>query len=79
MKGSVTEFHEGGTATDFADAQVLANAAIGTGHYVAVQVGSDVVVFADTDGTAGISGTDDAVTPIGKTLNDITFGNIAGT
>ena len=38
-----------------------------------------VCVFANDDGTAGISGSDDAVTLVGKTLADITFNNFAGT
>ena len=48
------------------------------GKYIAVQVGTDVVVFADTNADHSITGVDDAVTLVGKTLNDIDFSNIVG-
>jgi len=49
-----------------------------------VQVGTDVIVFADTSGaTVGtpdhtITVADDAITLVGKTLSDIDFTNIVG-
>jgi hypothetical protein len=44
--------------------------------YIAIQVGSDVVVFANTDGTAGhISATDDAIILSGRALTDISGTN----
>jgi len=68
------------TATDFASAITAANAHLGAGGlYVAVQVGTDVVVFADTNLDHSITTADDAVTLVGKTLADITFSNFTGT
>ncbi|HEX2818140.1 MAG TPA: calcium-binding protein, partial [Phenylobacterium sp.] len=67
------------TATDFASAVTSANAHLGAGLYVAVQVGTDVIVFADTNASGTITTADDAVTLVGKTLADITFANFSGT
>ena len=75
------------TAADFASALVSADAHLGLGgKYVAVQVGGDVVLFADTGhfvlgvATAGgdghIDASDDAVVLVGKSLADIDFVNI---
>ena len=50
--------------------------AAGTVDYVAVQVGSDVVVFADNGGTANT--VEDAVVLVGRTLADISASNILG-
>jgi Ca2+-binding RTX toxin-like protein len=72
------------TASDFASAITAANAHLGGGIYVAVQVGSDVVVFADNSSTTvgtpdhSITAADDAVTLVGKSLADITFSNFIG-
>jgi hypothetical protein len=67
------------TGTDFNDAVSEANAHLGTGgKYVAVQVGGDVIVFADTSNDSHITTADDAVTLVGKTLADITASNIVG-
>jgi len=87
-KGTSANFSET-TATDFNDAIVQANNHLGQGDFVAVQVGTDVIVFADTNTftsnstppTLGVSdhhitSDDDAVTLVGKTLADITFGNL---
>ena len=42
---------------------------------IAAQIGTNVVVFANDDGNAA-NGSDDAVVLVGRTLNDIAFGNI---
>jgi Ca2+-binding RTX toxin-like protein len=65
------------TATSYAEAITLANALIGTGtvDYVVVQVGFDVVVFADSTGNNG--GADDAVVLVGGSLADISAANIS--
>ena len=45
--------------------------------FVAIQVGGDVVVFADNGGTGNaLDATDDAVVLVGRTLNDIDFSNL---
>jgi Ca2+-binding RTX toxin-like protein len=64
------------TATSFSDALTYANQQIGSGaaNYVAVGVGSDVIVFADSQNDNGVA--DDAVALVSRTLNDIGFGNI---
>lgn len=66
------------SATSFSAALVLANAQIAAGvvNYVAIAVGADVLVFADSRNDNG--GADDAVTLVGRRLDDIAFGNIAG-
>ena len=63
------------TAPDLASAHILADAAIGGGleNFVAVQVGADVVVFADS-GADNIAA-DDAVVLKGRTLADISINN----
>ncbi len=63
------------TATDYTAALDAANTAMadGTVDFVAVQVGGDVIVFADTDGVAG---SDTAVVLVGKTLDGVGFGDI---
>lgn len=76
--GSETNYLEA-TAGSFAAAQSLADAQIAYGSvdYVAVQVGSDVIVFADSqadDRTA-----DDAVTLRSRTLDAIEASNIVAT
>ena len=66
------------TATDFATAVTKATALLGanaTDAFVAVQVGSDVVVFVDEGGNHAVDGTDDAILLVGKTLADIALGN----
>ena len=67
------------TAADFASAKTFANAQIasGTVEYVAVQVGADVIVFADSHSNHGVAG--DAVTLAGRTLSDIDASNIVTT
>ena len=58
------------TATDYAAAQEAALQAVNGGAaYVAVQVGLDVIVFANTDGDPATL--DAAVVLVGKTLSDI--------
>ncbi|MBW8816379.1 MAG: hypothetical protein JF588_23410 [Caulobacterales bacterium] len=66
------------SAASFTDALALANDRIAGGviDYVAVAVGSDVLVFADSRGDNGHA--DDAVTLVGRRLDDIGFGDIAG-
>jgi Ca2+-binding RTX toxin-like protein len=63
------------TAADFAAALAAANAKIGDGSVdvVAVQVGADVIVFADTDAEVGA---DQAVVLVGRTLADVSSGDI---
>jgi len=65
------------TASTYDQALSLANTQISTAavDYVVVQVGADVVVFADTAG-ANTSNPDDAVVLVGRTLADISAGNI---
>lgn len=63
------------SASDFASALTTANTlfAGGSTHYVAVQVGSDVIVFADgRDHTA-----ETAVTLVGKSLSNISYSDIS--
>jgi len=64
------------TAADYASALSQANTAIGSGAYnfVAVAVGADVVVFADSAANNG--GADDAVVLQGRSLADIGVSNI---
>ena len=64
------------TATSYDAALTLANGQIaaGTVDYVVIQVGSDVVVFADT-GANNVTA-DDAVVLVGRTLADISAANI---
>ncbi|MDP3175098.1 MAG: calcium-binding protein, partial [Phenylobacterium sp.] len=62
------------TQADFATAETFANAQIAGGAaVVAVQVGTDVVVFADTGGNAGTY--EDAIVLVGRTINDISSTN----
>ena len=64
------------SAGRFSDALILANKYIATGqvNYVAVQVASDVIVFADSRDNNGDA--DDAVTLVGRSLADVSFSNI---
>jgi Ca2+-binding RTX toxin-like protein len=64
------------TASSYDAALTLANTQItaGTVEYVVVQVGGDVVVFADTAGNHGTA--EDAVTLVGRTLADISAANV---
>ena len=66
------------SAASYAEALTLANAQIGAGaaDFVAVAVGSDVVVFADTGGDNGTA--DDAVVLMGRTLADVASANLIG-
>ena len=61
------------TATSFNNAIGVANgsAHIAGDKYFAVQVGADVVVFADSNADHAIDSTDDAIILTGKTLADI--------
>ena len=65
------------TASTFGDAVVLANAAIaaGTINYMSIQVGTDVVVFADVPAT-GNGVAEVAIVLVGRTLAHIDFGSI---
>ena len=63
------------TAADYASAITAAFAATAAGAaYVAVQVGADVLVFADTNGEPG--NIEDVVVLVGRTLTDVSFGDI---
>jgi Ca2+-binding RTX toxin-like protein len=63
------------TAADYGEAITDAFAAVAGGAaYVAVQVGSDVIVFTNTDAEPG--NLEDAVVLVGRTLADISFGDI---
>ena len=66
------------TQTDYAAALAFANGqvAAGTINYVAVQVGTDLFVFADSAGNNGAA--DSAVMLVGRGLADIAFGNFDG-
>jgi hypothetical protein len=46
-----------------------------TDKYIAIQVGSDVVIFADTTGVGHITSADDAIILTGKSLTDVTGAN----
>lgn len=63
------------TAADYEAALAAANARIGDGSVdvVAIQVGGDVIVFADVD---GVVGADQAVVLVGQTLAGVSFGDI---
>jgi hypothetical protein len=77
LAGGLSTNYTETTGTDFNDAVVQANAHLGgAGLYVAVQIGTDVVVFADTDGNHSITAADTAVVLVGKSLSDIDFTNI---
>jgi Ca2+-binding RTX toxin-like protein len=67
------------SAADFASAKAFADAQIGGGtvEYVSMQVGGDVIVFADSHGNHGVA--DDAVILAGRTLADIDASNIVTT
>ena len=67
------------TTIDFASAAAFANAQIagGTVEYVAMQVGGDVIVFADSHGDHGVA--EDAVVLAGRTLADIDASNFVTT
>jgi Ca2+-binding RTX toxin-like protein len=60
------------------EAAEYANSQIGSGaaDYVAVQVGADVLLFADANNNQGQA--DAVVTLLGRTLADISFANIVG-
>ncbi|MDB5443782.1 MAG: hemolysin-type calcium-binding region protein [Phenylobacterium sp.] len=73
---SVTDANfETATATTFADAMALAKTGLAGGHadVVAVQVGADVILFADTHHDNHI---DSAVVLVGKTLAGVAPGDI---
>ena len=63
------------TTPDYASGLAAANAQLAGGvvNYVAVQIGTDVVVFADVAGTNSAS---DGVVLVGRTLADISGSNI---
>uniref|UniRef100_UPI00398304FD hypothetical protein n=1 Tax=Phenylobacterium sp. TaxID=1871053 RepID=UPI00398304FD len=74
FQGIVAGSYAEATAADFTAAVTLANAAIAGGtDVVAVQVGADVIVFADSANNNGTA--DDAVALIGRTLADIDSGS----
>jgi hypothetical protein len=56
-----------------ANTDYLANAG---DHYIAIQVNSDVVVFADTNHDGAITTADDAVILTGRSLTDIAGSNL---
>ncbi|HEX7945219.1 MAG TPA: calcium-binding protein, partial [Phenylobacterium sp.] len=66
------------TAPTFIDAYIAANNQISTGgfNYVVVQVGSDLVVFADS---RNINGSSDVIVLPGRSLSDIDAASIIGT
>jgi hypothetical protein len=79
--GTAGSLYIEGTATDYASATTLADTRFGQGfHVVAVQVGGDVVVFADTSNAttnaANLDAGDDAVVLVGRSLTDIDYTNI---
>lgn len=61
------------TQADYAAAVSFANGMVSTGNvnYIAVQVGADVILFADSGADNGIA--DSAVMLVGRTLADINF------
>jgi hypothetical protein len=63
------------SASDYTSALSLANSTVGGAaiHFVAIQIGSDVVVFSDPGGTGSVH---DAITLVGKSLADIDSSNI---
>jgi hypothetical protein len=67
------------SATSFNNAIGVADTQIFTTHsgdkYAAVQVGSDVVVFSDTNADGHITSADDAIILVGKSLTDIAGSN----
>ena len=65
------------TQADYAAALAFANGQIAAGRdYVAVRVGNDVIVFADSANNNG--GADTAVVLAGRSLSDIDFDNFTG-
>ena len=74
FSGAGTSYTEASVG-DVASAVAFANAQIAAGiDVVAVQVGTDVMVFADTDGLDG--NYEDAVILVGRTIADISDANI---
>ena len=67
------------TASTFGGAVTAANTQIATTHagdkYAAVQVGSDVIVFIDSNASGTITTADDAILLTGRTLADIAATN----
>ncbi|MBS0362348.1 MAG: calcium-binding protein, partial [Proteobacteria bacterium] len=65
------------TAANFGAAVTQADADLQThaNNYIAIKVGSDLVVFADTTADGHITSADDAVILQGRGLNDITAGD----
>ena len=63
------------SASNFTAAISVADTQISTTHagdkYAAVQVGSDVIIFADTSGPGHITSADDAIILTGRTLADV--------
>lgn len=80
VAGTVENYREISAATyDTGLSQANGLIAGGIVRYVAVQVGSDVVVFAEDDNNAA-NGADEAVILVGRSLADIAAGNfVAGT
>src|SRR5207253_3082995 len=76
VAGNGTNYALEATAPDYATAKAAADSAIAGGviDYYVVQVGTDVVVFADSNNDNGTA--DDAVVLVGRSLNDIGPGNI---
>lgn len=75
--GTQSNYTEG-SAGDYASALTFANGQVSGGvvNYVAVQVGSDVYVFADSLNNNGAA--DSAVRLVGRNLSDIGFANFDG-
>ena len=78
VAGTSTNYVEVVGASDYSNAETLAGSEFAGGFkYVAVQVGNDVVVFADNGGTThALDATDTAVVLVGRSLSDIDFTNI---
>jgi hypothetical protein len=77
--GSATNYVEINAADYTAAASTAGTFFAGAGgnvHYVVAQVGTDVVVFADTNPGGGLNPGDDAVVLVGRTLADISESNI---
>jgi hypothetical protein len=75
--GTGTSFYHNDslTASKFSAAESIANTQIsathGTNKYAAVQAGSSVIIFVDTNADHSITAADEAVILTGKSLTDI--------
>ncbi len=65
-------------ATDIANAIAQATAIIGGGTYVAIPMGGNLLIFADTNHDHAITTADNMVMLVGRALSDINFSSISG-